>query len=149
MLHEAAEINMSTGAHEAINNQSKAVKRRRVVTLESCQRVNGHRVPPGWCSTDWGHRSWRPYGDRGRGNNTAALGHNGRVDAIRRSAAALMGLVAIALVLTTMAYVASAFDASNRNGSGLTVVLSLIMFGLPAATLGTLACRLWKSHRPT
>ena len=64
-------------------------------------------------------------------------------------AAALTGLVSLALALTTMAYIAFASDASNPNGSGLTVVLALVLFGLPAVTVGTLACWLWKTRRPT
>lgn len=63
--------------------------------------------------------------------------------------AALTGLVSLALCLTTMGYIAFAFDASNRNGIALTLVLALVMFGLPAVAMGTLAYGLWKRHRPT
>jgi hypothetical protein len=88
-----------------------------------------------------------PPGQRNR--RRSAPGDNGRVNARRRLAAALTGLVSLALGLTTMAYIAYAFDASNRNGSGLTVVLALVLFGIPAVTVGTLAWCLRKPRRPT
>lgn len=71
------------------------------------------------------------------------------MNARRRWAAALTGLVSLALGLTTMAYIAYAFDASNRNGGILTVVLALVLFGIPAVTVGTVAWFLWKPRRPT
>ena len=62
----------------------------------------------------------------------------------RRIAVVLAG-VSVFLAVTTVAYVAAAFDPLNKNGGVFGIVLALVMFGLPAAASAWMARRFWRT----
>ena len=61
---------------------------------------------------------------------------------------ATTAVVALGYTLMAIAYLAYAFDASNRNGTGLTIALAVVLFALPALFFGSFAWRMWRHNRP-
>jgi ABC-type Fe3+ transport system permease subunit len=58
-----------------------------------------------------------------------------------RVATVMLGLLSASFAALACAYVVYALDPLNNNGGAFGVVLSLVVFGLPAVVLGWLALR--------